>query len=431
METADGNRVAESSESARKGDERSRLTVFMLLPGLGSGGAEISLAELLPGLIQEDIKPVIICMHRRDDDRERGVREIGGDVRHLPDGWRARIASLRRMLRMERVDVLHTSLFEADVVGRLAAVGTGVPVLGSLVNTTYEPIRLGDPNVSRLGLFGNRMIDQWTARLLSHHFHAVTRTVKASAVRRMGLRANLVSVVERGRGMSRLGSVTVERRSSVRKELGLKEGQSVVLTVGRQEYQKGHVHLIAAMEEVVESEPDAVLLIAGRKGNIADQIERALESSPVRYAIRRLGQRNDVPDLLAACDIFAFPSLYEGTGGAMLEAMALGVPIVASDLETLRDVVRDGESALLVPAGSPDALAAAIIRLLDNPELATSLGMRAKEVFASCFNLDRSVRRMAALYRHVAARTAGPLEDSDPFSPRDVRPARGVVTSRQ
>jgi glycosyltransferase involved in cell wall biosynthesis len=119
--------------------------------------------------------------------------------------------------------------------------------------------------------------------------------------------------------------------------------------------------------------------------------------------VRFLGHRNDVPDLLAAADLLALPSLNEGAAGVVIEAMALGVPVVASDLPSLREVTEDGTSGLLVPVASPDALARAIERLLDDQPLARVLGTRGREIFERRFTLDRSVKRMVGMYRSVLA----------------------------
>jgi glycosyltransferase involved in cell wall biosynthesis len=117
-----------------------------------------------------------------------------------------------------------------------------------------------------------------------------------------------------------------------------------------------------------------------------------------------LGHRNDLPEVLAASDVFAFPSLYEGLGGAAIEAMALGLPVLASDLPALREVVENGASALLVPPADPFALATALARLLDNEALRRRLGARGREIFRARFTLDRSQERMIELYRELAAR---------------------------
>jgi glycosyltransferase involved in cell wall biosynthesis len=189
----------------------------------------------------------------------------------------------------------------------------------------------------------------------------------------------------------------------VRAALGLAPDAEVIITVGRQEHPKGLRHLLAAAARLLPTRPRAVLLLAGREGNTSAELRQltvrlGLGAERVRF----LGHRDDVPDLLAAADVLAVASGVEGMPGAVLEAMALGVPVVAFDIPTVAEVVEPDRSGLLVPAGDPAALAAAIERVLADPDLAGRLGRRGREVFAVRFTLAASARGMAALYRRLA-----------------------------
>lgn len=133
----------------------------------------------------------------------------------------------------------------------------------------------------------------------------------------------------------------------------------------------------------------------------------ASAASGPRDQVWFLGHREDVPDLLAAADLFVFLSLWEGLGGAVIEAMALGLPVVASDIPALREVLEVDRNATLVPPGSPRDLAGAITPLLDDQGRAKAFGARSRQIFEARFTLDRCTERMAALYERVAAMTAG------------------------
>jgi glycosyltransferase involved in cell wall biosynthesis len=114
-----------------------------------------------------------------------------------------------------------------------------------------------------------------------------------------------------------------------------------------------------------------------------------------------LGHRNDIGDLLCAADVFCFPSVYEGFGGAVLEAMAMGAPVVASDVPALREVI--GETGILVPPERPDELGAALTQVLDDRGLAHELGARAKARVDQRFPIDGIADQMVDLYRLVAS----------------------------
>ncbi len=175
----------------------------------------------------------------------------------------------------------------------------------------------------------------------------------------------------------------------------------MILTVGRQEFQKGQEYLVAAFDQLAGSHPRAVLLIAGRPGHATPVLQARCAQSEHRDRIHILGQRDDVPELLAAADVFAFPSRYEGFGGALVEAMALAVPAVISDIGALREVV-DGTGAVLVPSGDSEALAAGITRIVDDPAWAADLGARARSMFADHLTTAHSSARMLDLYGRIA-----------------------------
>lgn len=384
---------------------RRPVRVTHLIDGLGPGGAEHSLADLLPVLRAAGIAGEVVCLAHRTDGPLARVTDGGTRVTVLTaTSFAGRLRELRRHLRVSRPDVLHTSLFAADVLGRCAAAGTGVPVLTSLVNVSYGPERLTDPNVGRLRLDVVRRVDGLTARHLTSHLHALTEAVRRAAVRDLGVHPAAVTVVPRGRDPSRLGAPSRRRREEARRRLGLDPAAAVVVNVARQDHQKGQRHLLDAAALLPRR--DLVTLVVGREGHATADLRRRHEALGLGDRVRFLGNRGDVPDLLAAADVFVFPSRYEGLGGAVLEAMALGLPVVASDLPAIREVVRDGTTATLVPPASGTALAAAIAGYLDRPAVAAAHGAAGRQRFLEHFTLDRCGAAMAVLYRRVAGRPA-------------------------
>jgi glycosyltransferase involved in cell wall biosynthesis len=363
---------------------------------------------MLPLLSEAGIKPVVACLFRRDAGVEERVVNQGFDVRFLPSGrMTARTIALRRMILSERPGLIHTTIFESDIIGRLAAIRTGTKVITSLVNTSYEPTRLRDPNVSRMRLTGAQLLDGWTARHLTTRFHALTETVKQAAVKTLRIAEDKITVIGRGRDPERLGRPGPDRRRESRRRLGLNDNDEVLVNVGRQEFQKGHRYLLEAIDSLVKN-ARLLLLIAGREGNATPQL-RALSQRPTLSGrVRFLGHREDIPDLLAAADLFLFPSLYEGFGGAVIEAMALGLPIIASDLPAIREVVEPGRNALLAQPQSPDKLASAIETLLSDRERARAFGKRSREIFEERFTLDRMTEQMIDLYRTVMTGSNSP-----------------------
>ncbi len=304
-----------------------------------------------------------------------------------------RVREVRSILRSEKPLLLHTTLFDSDIVGRLAAVGSGVPVLTTLANTSYDPVRVaGDANLSRGKVKLVQAVDAATARGLTTHFHAVSDAAKTSAVRHLGIDPRKVTVVRRGRDPVRLGKRTNERRRSVRESLNIGPDVPLLLTVGRHEYQKGQVHLIDAFALISDRQPSAVLLVAGREGNASEYLLHQVQEAGIAERVQFLGHRADVGDLMVAADIFVFPSLWEGLGGVLIEALALEVPIVSSDLAATREVVgEDGSSGLLVPPGDVNALASTLEGLIGDPQFRKGTVVNSRRRFEAEFLLaDRS-----------------------------------------
>jgi glycosyltransferase involved in cell wall biosynthesis len=307
------------------------------------------------------------------------------------------------LIKREHPDLIHTTIFQATIVGRLAALGTDVPVLTSLVNTTYDRSRRDRTAIAPWRLAASRAIDRLTSRRTSH-FHAISEAVAKDAHSGLGVRFSDITVIGRGRNRARLGEPDTARRQQVRDRLGLTADQPVLLSVGRQEEQKGHRYLIEAMDLVLSRSPNAVLLLAGRRGHATPLVEQALRSIGSPEGIRLLGHRDDVGDLLSAADLFVFPSLWEGLGGALIEALAMGLPIVATDLEVFREFIEEGPTGncRLVPPQDPAALSRAILELLAAPAERVAMGRRSREIFEQRFTLETIAARMIELFRAVA-----------------------------
>ncbi len=393
------------------------MRVLHVINSLGVGGAERSLAELLPQLSRAGIDNSVVCLYVNPAGVHPKVEAAGYRVDVVGRARGPALRRIRALLREQRPDLVHTTIFDADILGRVATVGLPCRVLTSLVNTTYDGVRLADTSIPSWKLAGAKAVDRLTARRLTDHFHAISGAVRDSAVRHLGIRPEQITVVERGRDLSRLGEPGTDRRAMVRERLGLAEDAEVVLHVGRQERQKGLEGLLEAVARLAPAHPRLVLVQAGRPGLSTPELERRCQQPDLAGRVRFLGQYDAVGDLLSAADVFAFPSIYEGLGGSLLEAMAMGLPSVVTDVPALVDVVEGGVAGLVVPNGDAGRLAAGIAQLLDDPDFATAMGKRARQVFDRRFTLEHSARGMVDLYESVL---------TTPDSSAITRASRGV-----
>ena len=185
--------------------------------------------------------------------------------------------------------------------------------------------------------------------------------------------------------------------------LGLAADRPVIGTVGRLEPRKGTATLVAAVAALrAEGRHDATLVVVG-DGPLRAELAAGAERLGIRSHVRLLGDRADVSAVLAALDVFVLPSRTEGMSNALLEAMAMARPVVATAVGGTPEVIADGESGLLVAADDPTAMAAAIGRLLDAPVLAARIGAAARQTVEARYGARSMVRRLEAVYAAVAS----------------------------
>lgn len=365
-----------------------------------SGGAERSLAAMAPNLVGAGVDLHVGYLRARPITVAAELADAGATV-HPLDGGGGRLGAARRVAHLTRAvrpDLVHTTLFEADQAGRIGAISARRPVVSSLVNIAYGAEET-PPGVTLWKLRAAQLTDASTARL-ARRFHAITAHVADVMAQRLRIGRDRIDVVYRGRDPERLGRRTPERRARVRNELGIAPDAPVVLAVGRQEWQKGHDTLIASSEELGRRWPGLTVLIAGREGNQTERLRDAARRAGVGDRVRLLGFRNDIADLLSAADVFAFPSRWEGLGSALLEAMALEIPIVASDLPAVREVLRSRD-ALFVPPSDSAFLSAAVADCLLDVAATHRRVESARRRFIDEFTVEASARAMVAFYERA------------------------------
>lgn len=382
---------------------RHPLRVLQLIDSLAPSGAERSLASLAPYLRKEGIDVHLAYLVERNGLRE-DVEAAGIPVHSLANGKADRRRWLSRTIQLideVRPAVVHTTLFEADLAGRRAAARAGVPCASSLVNTAYGGVEMRRDSVNPLRAAAARAADVFTARKVER-FHAITQHVAAVMAQRLLVPERKVEVIHRGRDPRQLGRRSPERRSETRRRLGVPEEAPLILAVGRQEPQKGLEVLLRAVPSVLEQHPDARVLVAGRPGRATPSLTELVHASSLADTVSFLGRRNDVPDLLASADVLAFPSLWEGAAGTVLEAMALECPLVATRLPPLLEAVEESTAELVTPGDSTD-LAQGLLAVLGDRAAAAERARAARSTFKRKFTIDISAQRMADFYHRVAA----------------------------
>jgi glycosyltransferase involved in cell wall biosynthesis len=374
------------------------MRILYLIDSLGPGGAERSLAAIAPAYVRRGVQLDVAFLIDRPgvhaDLEAAGARlfPLYGPGGRAGWAWRA-----ERLIAARRPDLVHTTLFEADVAGRIGASLARVPVVSSLVNVAYGADHAASPGMRRWRVQGAHLVDAATARRVVR-FHANTRYVADVMASRLHVPRDRLEVIPRGRDPERLGRRDPERRARVRAALGVAQETSLLVAVARQEHQKGLDALLEALPGVLSRTRGVRMVVAGRDGNQTPLLRATVRRLGLEGTVAFLGPRDDVADLLGAADTVVIPSRWEGLSNVLIEAMALEAPVVASDLPTLEEAVTDGDTAILVPPADPVRLAAAIVATLADPVAARARAQRARERFLERFTIDRVGDQMLAFY---------------------------------
>ena len=301
--------------------------------------------------------------------------------------------SLVALMRRGRYDIAHTHTSKAGLLGRVAAVMAGVPVV---VHTPHGHVFHGYFGRAQTAVY--RCLERAAAR---HTDRIITLTER-------GAREH----VEAGIGPPELfvpihSGVDIDAyaaagrgRDEVRAGLGISADAPVVISVGRLAPIKGHAVLVRAFADVVSAHPDAVLLIAG-DGPERPALESLAAEMGLGGSVRLPGLREDVVDLLHASSVFCLPSLNEGMGRVVVEAMAAGVPVVATSVGGVPELVEDGRTGVLARPGDEASLSSGILRVLADREAAMARASRAQAEVAPRYSLSAMLDAIDSLYMEI------------------------------
>jgi sugar transferase (PEP-CTERM/EpsH1 system associated) len=366
--------------------------VLMMTDVTGRGGAEKALVDLAVRLDRTRFN-VTVCATRSAGNYqpvldEAGVRTIILDRTSRRDMHK--LFGLVRLLRRERIHILHTHLFGSNTWGRVLGRLAGVPVVIAHEHWSSKSQR-----------------EVWVDRLLyrlSDRILVPSEASKRIVMEMERIPARHISVLYNGVDISHFTPAS-GMGCEVRQELGLKCDELVVGTVGRLSPEKGGVDvLVRAVERLRQTHPRARLLVVG-DGALRPDLERV--ASELGSNAIFAGTRTDVARLLSAMDVFVLPSLKEAMPIALLEAMAMRLPVIATTVGGVPEIVDDGKTGLLVAPGDEADLHCALHRLADDPALMSTLARAGQVHVQANFTLDSMVAQVERLYDTLAEKKLG------------------------
>ena len=364
------------------------LRVLYVITDLLTGGVPLHLLRLAKHAQAQGVEVSVCCLAPAGPVSqlltEAGIANLGLGARG-PWDWRV-FKRLAEHIRDTRPDVVHALLFHANIACRLACLLGGFP-------TRRLICEIQTAEIERTW---HLRVDRWTQRWCRCVVGNSPSVVEH--LRRAGIRPERLRLVQGGVDPGPLAAA----RPLDRRELGIGDEAPIILWVGRLDPVKGLDELIAAFARIAAVRP-CRLVLAG-EGAYRPTVEQRIRESGYAERIVMLGTRNDVPALLKTADVFAFPSHTEGLPNALLEAMAAGLPCVATNVAGCRDVITDRVDGLLTQPRDPVHLADAVLQILTDASLAQRLGRAAAEKVERAFRLEGCLQAYLALYTEITAR---------------------------
>lgn len=306
------------------------------------------------------------------------------------------LLSLSRYFRRHRFDVVHTHDLWSNLMGVVAAKLAGVPAIVS-----------SQRDLSHDAWYrGWRRAWMRKTQTLSSALLVNSAAIREALVTREGLNPAKIRVIHNGVNASEFVRVSTRR---IQLFPGLDACKLIVLVGNMLSDVKGHPWLIAAAPTILSEFPETRFIMVG-DGILRPAFERSVAENRVEANVLFLGQRSDVADILACCDLAVLPSRAEGFPNAALEYLAAGLPTVASRVGGIPELIEDGVTGLLVPPENPSALSSAILSLLRDPEKARQIGANGRAAVVRDFSFERMTIAVAALYEELLQSTARPAQ---------------------
>ena len=367
---------------------KDKIRILHIIESLGPGGAERALLTNLTFLDKDKFYNVVAYLYKDEfflsDLKEIRIKAYPLSLKNIYQPFAA-ISGLVKIIKSEKIDIVHTNLFGADIYGRIAAKLAGVPVVTTLHNLGYK----------RSSIFNKRKIlDIITSRLSGCSFIAVSNAVKRSTEQQIGIKG--IKVICNSIDIDKFTPLDEKERISVRNRLGIEKDACLLTDVGRLDFDKGHNLLLKALSLEGLKSKNFVLLLAG-DGPAETQLKDLCMELGIQEKVKFLGRRSDIRDIVGCSDLFILPTINEGFGIVILEAMALKIPCVASDIDGIKEIIDNDVNGILAQP-APIALSEAISRIIKDENKKMRITDSAYIKVTNNFNIKGSIKKLEDIY---------------------------------
>jgi glycosyltransferase involved in cell wall biosynthesis len=370
------------------------INVLRVVIGLNQGGVQQGVLNLFRGLEPRRFRP-IACAIENDGAVGREIAAAGFDVMVLGrrhKGWGIGIVrDLARLIREREISIVHASSYHPSLFARVAGLLARAPILVSHEHTVFPRRRPKRCLYSRL-----------LGRVTDAHI-AVSRAVRDQVVSWYRLDPARVRVIHNGVDADRFRPGLP--RADAKRRLGLSPETFTLVTTSRLDPENGHRFLFEAVAPLWRARGIRLVVVGTGRGE-AD-VKALAEAHGLTPTVTFTGLRRDIPEILAAADVYVAPVLQTGFSNAVIEAMAMACPVVATDTAGNLETVTDEADALVVPQGDAAAIRQAVIRLADDSGLRDRLGATARETILARFTAGHYVAAVQGLYEELLATKLG------------------------
>ena len=360
-----------------------------ILTGLHTGGAEMLLRDLLRKIDRNKFDPVVVCIvpvgKVGKEIRENGDTVISLDIKRKWNFF-LMLKKFFGIVKKEKPDIIHAHLFHAIFLARLVkAFQKKIKVI-----STIHSENNGGKNRDIL----LRLTDRWSdaTNTISKR---VTEIMKAKKV----TPPDRIRTIHNGIDPNKFYP-DPEKGREIREKLKIPKEASVLISVGRLVEVKGFVYLLEAVKRIKEEHPEVFLIILG-EGEKRGELEQKIESDNLKESVFLPGNKDNVRDYLNAADIFVSSSLWEGLPTVILEAMACGLPVVATNVGGTAEIVEDGRQGFLIDPQSPEQITEKVIYLLSNDKKKDKFRKEARAKIKNNFTLEEMVKNYEELYLNL------------------------------
>lgn len=366
-----------------------QVRILFVIQGLGVGGAEQQLLCLVRNLNAARYFSYV-CPVSPIMDLQSELEQAGARIVRIQKGFRFDLSfpfKLARFIRREEIQIVHTYLTSGNAWGRLAALLSGTSPVLVTAERSVEDWKRGPY------LWLDNLLAPFTDLILAN-----SEAVRAFVKRTVRLRSGQCQVIYNGLDLARFDAYRTEAKVQwVRDELGLEGSTLVVGTVANLTPHKNYLNFLQAAQRVKAAQPGVRFVIVG-EGPLREVLEQMADRLGLGNDVLFLGRRMDVPVLLSLFNVFVLASDREGFANVILEAMAAGKPVVTTAVGGNAEAILEGQTGFLVPPSDPQALAAAVVRLLGDKDLAREMGRRGRRRVEHEFTLARMVQQTEAVY---------------------------------